>query len=182
MGLFSLEHSKAAYRADFALYGIGVVASAAMLLVAGPQTQWLQMAALGLLGLASWTLAEYVLHRFVLHGLQPFRTWHAEHHLRPRAFIFTPTILSAALIAGLVFAPAFALGGIWNACALTLGVSVGYVAYTITHHATHHWRAERTWLKQRKRWHALHHAPTGRPGCYGVTSGFWDRVFGSGRP
>jgi hypothetical protein len=66
----------------------------------------LELVALALLGLVAWTLLEYALHRFVLHGLQPFRTWHAEHHRRPRALIGTPTILSATLIAALGGHPA----------------------------------------------------------------------------
>ena len=87
MGLFSLEHSKAAYRLDFAVYGAAVAALAVVLLVAAPREQGWQIVALVLLGLASWTAIEYALHRFVLHGMQPFSRWHAEHHERPQALI-----------------------------------------------------------------------------------------------
>ena len=179
MGLFSLEHSKAAYRADFALYGVSVSALAVFLLAACPRGQRLEIGMLALTGVLSWTAIEYVLHRFVLHGLQPFRGWHEQHHRRPTALICAPTILSATLIATLVFLPALALGGLWRACALTLGVSAGYLAYAVTHHATHHWRGDSAWLKRRKRWHARHHHEIEQPGCYGVTSGFWDHVCGS---
>lgn len=179
MGLFTLEQSKAAYRADFALYGVAVLVLAAFLLLYGPREQGLVIAAFALLGLGSWTAIEYLLHRFVLHGLQPFRRWHAEHHQRPTALICTPTILSAALIAVLVFLPALALGNVWRASALLLGVVTGYLVYGITHHATHHWRANNAWLKRRKRWHAMHHRQHEQSGCYGVSSGFWDHVFGS---
>jgi cyclopropane-fatty-acyl-phospholipid synthase len=178
MSPFTLEHSRWAYRADFALYGTAVVLLAAFLLAAGPHELRLEIWALALLGLASWSAIEYALHRFVLHGLQPFQRWHAEHHERPTALICSPTLFSATLIATLVFLPALVLGNLWRACALTLGVLSGYLAYAITHHATHHWRADNAWLKQRKRWHALHHHRDG-PRCYGVTSTFWDRVFGS---
>lgn len=178
MSLFTLEHSRWAYRADFALYGTAVVSFAAYLGVASPRDLWLEMAALAFLGLASWTAIEYALHRFVLHGLQPFQRWHAEHHQRPTALICAPTIFSATLIATLVFLPALVFGNVWRACALTLGVLAGYLAYAVTHHATHHWRADSAWLRQRKRWHALHHHQA-EPGCFGVSSAFWDRVFGS---
>ena len=177
MGLFSLEHGKAAYRADFALYGAAVLGLAAFLLAGEPHAPRLEVVAFALLGLASWTGIEYALHRFVLHGLQPFKGWHEQHHQRPTALIGAPTILSATLIATLVFLPALALSDPWHACALTLGVLAGYLAYGITHHATHHWRAESAWLKRRKRWHALHHYQAEQPGCYGVTSAFWDHVF-----
>jgi len=181
MGLFSLEHSRAAYRADFALHAAAMVLLAALLAWDAPQARWLQALALVLAGLASWTAIEYALHRFVLHGLPPFRRWHAAHHARPTALIYAPTILVAALLAALVFLPTLALGGLWRACALTLGVQAGYLAYAVTHHATHHWQADNAWLRRRKRWHALHHRPAASPACYGVTTGFWDQVFGSGR-
>lgn len=179
MGILKLEHSRLAYRADFVLYGAAVVMLAALLLLGTPDTQGIAVAALALLGLCSWTLIEYVFHRFILHGVRPFRRWHAEHHSRPMALICTPTILSATLIAALVFLPALLLGNPWRAGGVTLGVLTGYLLYGITHHATHHWRANLSWLKQRKLWHALHHRAGARPGCYGVTSSFWDHVFGS---
>jgi len=176
--LFKLEHSKAAYRADFALYGMAVAALAVFLLVGGPREQRLETVAFVLAGLVSWTAIEYAMHRFVLHGLQPFRRWHEEHHRRPTALICTPTILSATLIAVLVFFPALLLSDLWRACALTLGLLAGYLGYAITHHAVHHWRTDNAWLQRRKRWHALHHHIE-QQGCYGVTSAFWDHVFGS---
>ena len=78
--LLSLEHSHAAYLADFAFYAGAVLVLAAALLVGCPRAQWLEMAGLTVAGLASWSAIEYALHRFVLHGLQPFKSWHAVHH------------------------------------------------------------------------------------------------------
>lgn len=179
--LFTLEHSKLVYRADFALYGAASVGLAVYLMVASPREQGLAIMALALIGLLGWTLIEYVLHRFILHGLPPFSEWHAAHHRRPTALISTPTLMSATLIAALVFLPEWALGGPWHACALTFGVLTGYLAYSITHHATHHWHADNAWFKRRQHWHALHHSSIGKPGHYGVTSAFWDHVFGSDR-
>jgi cyclopropane-fatty-acyl-phospholipid synthase len=182
MHIFTLEHSKAAYRWDFAFYGVTVAGLSVFLMVASPRERHLELVALTLIGLGSWTAIEYIMHRYVLHGVEPFRHWHAEHHRRPTALICTPTILSASLIAALVFLPAFGAGGLWRACALTLGVLTGYLAYSIMHHAIHHWRGDDAWLMQRKRWHALHHHPRERPGCYGVTSELWDHIFGTTDP
>jgi len=179
MKIFKLEHGKAAYRADFALYCFMVMVLAAFLAMYGPHVQRVEIASFALAGLVSWPAIEYFLHRFVLHGVQPFRRWHDEHHRRPRALIFTPTILSASLITVLVFLPALLATGPWRACALSLGVLTGYLAYTITHHAVHHWHFDNTWLKKRKRWHALHHRRIEQPGYYGVTSAFLDQLFGS---
>jgi len=182
MGLLSIEHRRAAYLADFALYAAVSLLLATLLVTGGPPGRALELGSLAVLGLGGWTAAEYAVHRFVLHGLQPFRRWHAEHHRRPTALIFTPTIVSAALIGSLVWVPAWLALGAWPACALSLGLLAGYLAYAITHHAIHHWRSDSAWLKRRKRWHARHHRAC-QPCCFGVTSAFWDQLFGStGRP
>ena len=179
--LFRLEHGKRAYCADFASYGVAVIGMTALLLMAGPREQRWSLALFAGSGLMGWTLIEYLLHRFVLHGLQPFQGWHAAHHDRPTALICTPTVFSAGLFAVLVWLPAILLLGRWPALALTLGVLSGYLAYTVTHHLTHHRRPRNSWLAQRKRWHAAHHQAhhARQPVCFGVTTGLWDRVFGS---
>jgi sterol desaturase/sphingolipid hydroxylase (fatty acid hydroxylase superfamily) len=179
LSLLALEHSKTAYRADFALYGLAIVAMAASLLVDAPRGQRIGLAATSVGGWAAWSLIEYVFHRFLLHGMSPFREWHAEHHARPTARIASPTVFSAFLILVLVVLPAWAVAGAWPACALTLGVTSGYFAYAVTHHATHHWRARSDWLRRRKLWHATHHHDLEHPRCFGVTTAFWDRVFGT---
>jgi len=179
MNLFEMEHSPSAYRADFIFYGAVSIGVAILLAVGTPRALRLAAWVWVPIGLAGWTFLEYVLHRFVLHGLRPFSTWHAEHHRRPTALICTPTLLSAALIALLVYLPALLLGSPWRAVALTLGVLLGYFAYTVVHHATHHWRPNSAWARQRKLWHALHHSRATGPGYYGVTTGFWDHVFRS---
>jgi sterol desaturase/sphingolipid hydroxylase (fatty acid hydroxylase superfamily) len=186
MNLFSMEGGESAYRADFWVYGAAVPLLLVLLITAGPRGHWLLWLGCAGLGLASWSLVEYLLHRFVLHRVQPFQRWHGEHHRRPAALIGTPTLLSAALFGLLVFAPAWAIAGPWPACALTLGMVAGYLAYAVTHHAAHHAAppglAGTAWLRQRRRWHALHHQRSGAPGCYGVTSGLWDRLFDSVLP
>jgi sterol desaturase/sphingolipid hydroxylase (fatty acid hydroxylase superfamily) len=179
MGLLSLEQSRHTYIADFTFYGTTVIALTIFLAFYEPAPQRLSLGCIALVGLASWTLIEYLLHRFILHGLQPFKRWHAEHHDRPTALICTPTVLSASLIAVLVFLPALLLGGAWRASALTLGVLVGYLTYAITHHATHHWRGREGWMLRRKRMHALHHSASHQPQCFGVSSALWDHMLGT---
>jgi cyclopropane-fatty-acyl-phospholipid synthase len=178
MDLFSLQHSRAMVRADFACYGLLVAALAAVLRVTVPPGHVLQAAACVAAGAAAWSLAEYLLHRWVLHGLQPFKRWHALHHAQPRALIATPTALTVALFGLLVAAPALWLEPLWRGFALTLGVLAGYLAYTVTHHAVHQWHGGGAWLRRHRRWHALHHH-AGAHTCYGVSSIFWDRVFGT---
>lgn len=170
------ENSKAAFRADFALYGMAILAMIGFLALASPADRRLATLLFTLVGMLSWTAIEYLLHRFLLHGLEPFRSWHRDHHRRPRALICASTVMSASLITTLVFFPLLVFGDLWHACALTLGVLIGYLFYALTHHATHHWHARSAWLKRRQRWHLRHHHRH-PDACYGVTSRFWDRVF-----
>ena len=107
----------------------------------------------------------------------------ALHHQRQSDLIYAPTILTVSVITGLVLLPAWMLGDLSRACELMLGLLIGYLAYSITHHAVHHWSGDSTWLRRRKRWHSLHHRPSQPPGRYGVTTAFWDHVFRStGKP
>jgi cyclopropane-fatty-acyl-phospholipid synthase len=89
-------------------------------------------------------------------------------------------MLTAPIIGVCLFLPAWGIGGIGRACALTIGLLCGYLAYALTHHAIHHWPADSRWLRQRKRWHFLHHDKRNAC-CYGVTSGLWDGACGSTR-
>jgi sterol desaturase/sphingolipid hydroxylase (fatty acid hydroxylase superfamily) len=178
MRFLELESSKAAYRADFVVYGLAVLGLAAALLLGAPGPAWPLLAtAAG--GYLLWTVLEYGLHRFVLHGLQPFRAMHEQHHRRPRARIGTPTVVSAPMFALLVFAPAWWLVGTWFASALTLGLLVGYLAYAITHHVCHQGPAHSAWSMRHQRWHARHHQRAATPGCFGVSHRLWDHVFGT---
>lgn len=177
MGVLTTEHSRMGYLADLVLYAAASGTLGLVLAVAAPQARRLELMAFALVGITIWTLIEYALHRFVLHGLQPFRRWHAEHHRRPGALIGTPTILSATLIVALVFLPAWILGDRWSASALTFGLLTGYLVYASVHHAVHHWRVGFAWLRHVKRHHFLHHRPGAAPGRYGVTSAFWDVIF-----
>ena len=69
MGIFTLEHSQAAYRADFILYGGAVAALVAATLAVAPEHHAAHSAGLALAGLGLWSAIEYGLHRFVLHGV-----------------------------------------------------------------------------------------------------------------
>jgi len=185
MTLIELEHSPSAYRLDFVLYGLTSLAMAAALVFGSPAGSAWTLVAWVLAGGLRWTLAEYLLHRFVLHGVSPFKDWHAEHHRRPTALIGTPTWITATLFVTVAALPAWALLGAWPACALTFGLLTGYLVYGLTHHATHHGvpglGRRSAWLARRRRWHAQHHAARGAvlPGHYGVSLSLWDHAFGT---
>ena len=191
MSLMSLEHSPVAYRLDFALYALLCVGTAATLLAGSPGGSGGILLAWVLGGVALWTLLEYLLHRFVLHGVAPFSDWHGQHHLRPRALIASPLLLSLSLFLLLGSLPAWWMLGTWPATALTLGLLSSYLAYGLTHHATHHttrpWIRRNAWMSQRRIRHAMHHAAhhieargeACKPCHFGVSNSFWDAVFGT---
>lgn len=172
----SLEQSALSYYADFVLYPVALAAGLIVLLRRAPAITW-AMPVAAVIGFFAWSLVEYVLHRFVLHGPQPFKRWHQEHHDRPMALIGAPTLGSMALFVLVAYLPLSGVLGGWIALAATLGLAVGYFSYLVVHHGVHHWRARPgTWFAARKREHAIHHMP-GIEGSYGVTTPFWDKVF-----
>jgi sterol desaturase/sphingolipid hydroxylase (fatty acid hydroxylase superfamily) len=191
MSLLSLEHSPTAYRLDFALYGVLCSTIAATLVFAGPAGSGLALLLWVVGGVALWTLLEYLLHRFILHGVAPFSNWHQHHHARPQALIASPILLSLTLFVLLGALPAWLLLGDWPALALTLGLLGSYWGYGLMHHTTHHstppWVRRNAWVTQRRICHAMHHAAyhisargeACKPCHFGVSSGFWDAVFGS---
>jgi sterol desaturase/sphingolipid hydroxylase (fatty acid hydroxylase superfamily) len=175
MSAFAIEQSPARYRADFIVYAFAVSALTAWLALRAPAGLAWSTLGFAFVGLVIWSALEYLLHRFVLHGLQPFARWHGEHHRRPAALIGTPTLVSAPLFGLLVALPAVMLLGPWSGEALTLGVLTGYLAYATMHHALHHWKLVSPWWQARKLAHARHHHLM-QPCCFGVTNGFWDWV------
>jgi sterol desaturase/sphingolipid hydroxylase (fatty acid hydroxylase superfamily) len=142
-----------------------------------------------LMGLFLWTLAEYLLHRFLFHyhpktetQKKIFFLFHGVHHAQPqcKTRLVMPPVLSIPL--ALVFYGFFHLlfGGILGGShwvgPLFSGFILGYLAYDLTHYATHHFPMRKGIWKWLKRHHMRHHYknPDLR---FGVTSPLWDYVF-----
>jgi sterol desaturase/sphingolipid hydroxylase (fatty acid hydroxylase superfamily) len=142
--------------------------------------------ALFLSGLAVWTLFEYFFHRYIFHftprGKFQARVsflFHGVHHQYPndKKRLVMPIALSL-LIGVLLFALSLPLFGtkIW---AYAAGFAVGYLAYDMTHYSIHHIkRPQAKWFKNLRKSHLDHHFRDSSKG-YGVSSSFWDRVFGT---
>ncbi|WP_281813831.1 sterol desaturase family protein [Limnohabitans sp. MORI2] len=182
MRLIKPVRTERAYRFDLIFYAVSPLSLGLLLYIYSPLESRAEILLLGLVGLVLWSLIEYLLHRFVLHGLPPFKRWHTQHHNQPMARICLPTALSMLLILLLVFLPSLCVFNIWQASSFTCGVLSGYAIYTHIHHATHHARQTNGWLARRQREHAIHHAshhfslqPKERN--FGVTNQFWDRLF-----
>lgn len=168
------------YYADFVLYPLAIAA----LLIGGLRGASPAVAtAVGfatLAGLASWSLVEYVIHRLLFHGLQPFAAMHAMHHARPRALIGAPAVAGFTVLAFGLFLPVWWLGSLALAYGATAGMMLGYLWYVTVHHLLHHrprGLLARTAPGLLAR-HAAHHAAV-RPGNFGVTTGVWDTAFGT---
>jgi sterol desaturase/sphingolipid hydroxylase (fatty acid hydroxylase superfamily) len=127
-------------------------------------------------GLATWTLLEYLIHRFVFHRLAP----HQRHHERPadRQYWFAPLWLSLLFAAALLVL--FAVGtGSWPLAALAeSGAVAGYLGYELLHVWIHSQRNGGAMLVALRKHHYYHHFVDDTR-CYGVVTPFWDRVFGS---
>jgi len=120
-------------------------------------------------------------HRFVLHSLLTFNRWNAQYHRRSTARIGSPTGKRASLLFFCATLPACLLVDAWVATALTLGLALGYLGYSLAHRATHYcivfiegqrnvsgacgawgtgwlYRRIKFWLQTHHRLHAMHHA------------------------
>lgn len=174
--------TRAGYFADFLVYPLLLGLLAWLSLdheVVRERLVWLAAAATGV---AVWTLIEYILHRYVLHGLPPLRQMHARHHASPSELIGTPSWVSVAVFGGLVFAPLVRSTQASIAYGATAGLMLGYLWYVAVHHATHHRRARPgSYLHRAKLRHAVHHHAQ-QPCNFGVTTSLWDRVFGTTSP
>ena len=121
-------------------------------------------AALFAVGFVAWTLAEYVVHRFVLHGLVPTR--HALHHANPDTSVIT-IFWQIWICFALVY---FTAGG-----AFLAGALVAYAWYLFVHHCAHH-GPDRLLLLLLKH-HRSHHQFATKN--YGVSTTLWDHLFGT---
>lgn len=162
---------------------------------AGAITLWYSIAKLGihwgtatiffLGGIALFTLVEYLMHRFLYHI--PARTEkskrfqyviHGVHHDHPRdkARLAMPPLLSIvlatlfiSLFRALMGAEGYAFGG---------GFLFGYSTYLLAHYAVHIYKSPKNFLGVIWKHHNLHHY-VNDGGAFGVSSPFWDYIFGT---
>lgn len=131
-------------------------------------------------GLAAWTLIEYWLHRVLFHHAPILSRIHERHHHSPQELIGTPAWASVLISVVAVAGPSWAVLGFDLGTAATAGLVSGYLWYVFVHYATHHWRPHRdSYLYRARLRHARHHHLS-HSGNFGVTTGLWDHVFGTG--
>lgn len=141
------------------------------------------------IGLLAWSVAEYAVHRWIMHGsigkagraigrlVHPVVAEHLDHHRRPGSTVALRLDRHNVCYKAGAFGLATALVG----TAFGTGFTVGYGAYTGLHDRIHHQRprgrlATAVWN------HHLEHHRLGRQGVdvnFGVSSSLWDAVFGT---
>jgi sterol desaturase/sphingolipid hydroxylase (fatty acid hydroxylase superfamily) len=136
------------------------------------------------LGVAVWTLTEYLLHRFVFHfhpstkwGKQLLFIFHGVHHDYPRDRLRLVMPPSASIplatlfyfLFSLMFSKPYLL-------AFYPGFLTGYLIYDMMHYAMHHYNFKTSLMKRVKDHHMLHHYQNPEKG-FGVSTPFWDKIF-----
>jgi hypothetical protein len=142
------------------------------------------------LGVLSWMLIEYALHRFIFHyharstlGRKLVYAAHLSHHENPRATNqFFSSLLVSLPIATVYVLLAWIVTGSLHASAYAFaGLAGGYSCYEWLHFQAHHRRPRLRVFRYLRRYHLLHHYQT--PGLrYGVTSPLLDLILGTFRP
>ena len=142
----------------------------------------------------SWTLLEYLVHRYVLHGRFPdgpgwlrhslhraFDSSHGDHHLRPwdgrhingglHTVPFAAVLAFASYLAPLPTWPVF--------------VAVILQCYVIEewiHYAVHYHRIRWRYFEHIRKHHLYHHGARGRDVAFGLSSAIWDAPLGTPIP
>lgn len=146
------------------------------------------------LGVAFWTWVEYMVHRYVLHGVFPdgrglrhlthvlFDHLHVEHHKRP----WDGNHINGTLKdTGPFLLPLFALSLLLppqTLLAFLAGLVQAYVVEEWVHHSVHYYHFDNPYFRYIKAHHMYHHSRRGQEKGYGLTSGMWDAVYGTRFP
>jgi Fatty acid hydroxylase superfamily len=136
-------------------------------------------------GLVSFTWIEYATHRYVFHmgTYTAVRTKiqyviHGVHHEFPKDKdrLAMPPLLSVTIATLLLLFFRLVLGDL--AFSFLPGFLVGYAAYLSVHYMIHAFQPPKNFLRVLWINHSIHHYKNGET-VFGVSSPFWDWVYGS---
>jgi sterol desaturase/sphingolipid hydroxylase (fatty acid hydroxylase superfamily) len=139
-----------------------------------------------ILGAFSWTLAEYLIHRFGFHfpGTSELSkkityTIHGIHHDYPRdkERLVMPVIPSV-MLASIFWSLFYVLLGFDVALVFFPGFVSGYLCYMTMHYCIHTITNPPKFLRSLWRHHQLHHHRP-EPVAFGVSTVIWDYIFGT---
>lgn len=146
-----------------------------------------KIAFLVMIGIVSWMILEYCLHRFFFHqktkssqAKQLMHKMHLAHHENPKALdsLFSSLYTSVPVASTYCFLSWALTGSLQAMCCLFLGLITGYFSYELLHYQAHHLTPKLTLFRYLKKYHMLHHhqSPDLR---FGVTSPLIDFLFGT---
>ena len=137
----------------------------------------LELAGSVAVGYLFWGFLEYAVHGLLSHRWKTFASpLHWNHHQNPR-FVFTSPIAVIPTTL-LLFSIGTLAAGPLLAGAFVAGTFAGFCHYEWTHWRFH-FREPRSARERLLRSHHLAHHFCNARGYHGVTTRFWDRVFGT---
>ena len=144
-----------------------------------------------LLAVLAWPPLEYLVHRYILHGVFPrggtlvarclhhlFDASHADHHARPWDGMYINGHLDTLFVAA-VLCPLSFLAPHYTVPLFVAALFECFVVEEWTHHAIHFWNFKSPYFQYVRRRHLYHHSRQGVGLGYGITSGIWDVVSGT---
>jgi len=136
-------------------------------------------------GVLTWTLLEYVIHRWLGHDRRfrrtPFGKEHLRHHIEGDYFAPTSKKLASAVVVTAVVAPlGIVLAGTGPGLAYIAGLMGFYGIYEWLHRREHTHAGFGPYGRWLRRHHFRHHLSDARTN-FGVTTPIWDFVFGTYR-
>jgi hypothetical protein len=132
-------------------------------------------------GALTWTLLEYLIHRFLghVHRTNLFAREHLRHHAEGNYFAPAWKKVAAAVVFALLLGPPAALlVGVRTGLVYVLAVIGAWLAYEWIHwwaHVHPGWTAYGRWVRRNHFAHHFHHPRLG----HGVSSPVWDLAFGT---
>lgn len=143
------------------------------------------VAVAALSGAFTWTLLEYIIHRWLGHDRRfrgnPFGIEHVRHHAEGNYFAPTAKkLVAAALAAAVVLVPAVLALGAATGVAYVAGLIGFYGLYEIVHRLEHVRPGFGPYGRWARRHHFTHHFVDARNN-HGVTTPIWDFAFGTYR-
>jgi len=183
--------TKTTPKSNIIVYGL-VIAFTIYVAIEIKKIPVLEVIGLFIFGMLFWTLAEYLLHRYVFHWVTEAK-WsqrfhfimHGSHHHFPRdeerlLMPPVPGILIGSVLFLFFYCFFWFLGKAILSFGFFPGFFSGYLMYSFVHRATHISRPPKR-FKYLWYHHSLHHYRYPNK-AFGVSNTFWDKVFGTMPP
>jgi sterol desaturase/sphingolipid hydroxylase (fatty acid hydroxylase superfamily) len=140
-------------------------------------------------GVAVWTFVEYLVHRYILHGVfadgpgffqhlghKLFGHLHVVHHRRPwDGAHINGTLKDTGVYVSILVALSF-LGPLHTWPMLMAGFVQSYIVEEWVHQSVHFYPFKGWYWEYIRRHHRYHHSPKGAEMAYGLSNGVWDVI------